>query len=210
MSKFWTFVMIVTVWILSFVEPSGWSLLLHLPEKVNWGILLLSVMLYMLHPLQRISLSKPLAFFLIISFILIPYFMWGSWEGASYLTAFMVVYVISQGTITEKIICYSGITIACLGLMVLFIYATGSLLSGWNDNAMSMTGLFSFLYFSIYLILVKDKGKFWFWNIVTIVYLQLLFSTDCRSGMLFSMIAVAGIIYSRLTKRLLRNSTLFC
>lgn len=119
-----------------------------------------------------------------------------SWQGASYLVSFLTVYIVSQGEITHKVIRYTGLAIAGLGLIILLIYSRGSLLSGWNDNAMSMVGLFSFLYFSIFLILEKGTNKFWIWNIVTFIYIALLFGTECRSGMLFGIMSVVGILFS--------------
>lgn len=131
-----------------------------------------------------------------------------SWQGASYLVSFLTVYIVSQGKITQKVIKYTGLGIAGLGLAILLIYVKGTILSGWNDNSMAMTGLFSFFYFSIYLIGAKGKKKFWFLNIITYSYLVLLLGTDCRSGMLFSIISVIGIIYSKKVEKFLNKRSL--
>lgn len=195
MNQTWTIIVIISIWIISFVEPSGWALLLRLPEKFNEGFLILSIIYFIRYPYRRQNISTSLFWGIIITFVVIPFVKSGSWQGASYLVSFLVVYLVSQGTITSHVIKITGIALAALGLMTLFIYARGSLLSGWNDNAMSMIGLFSFLYYSIFLVLKKDSKKFWQWNIITLFYLQLLFSTDCRSGMLFSMIAVLALLF---------------
>lgn len=197
-----TIFLLILIWILSFVEPSGWAMSLHLPDKVNIAILILSVFFYISAPRNRQRLSPYLIAALLITFIYIPLTQHDSWQGASYLTAFLTVYIVSQGEITRKVIRQSALAIAAGGLIVLLIYSRGTMLSGWNDNAIAMVGLFSFLYFSIFLIQQKGTGKFWAWNIVTLLYLLLLFGTDCRSGMLFSAISVLGIIYQNKTRRL--------
>lgn len=197
-----TIILIISIWIISFVEPSGWALSIHLPEKINNLILVLSIIFYLSSPQKRQQLSPYLVLLLIATFIFIPVSQHNSWQGASYLVSFLIVYIVSQGKITTKVIRYTGLAIAGLGLVILVIYARGSLLSGWNDNAMAMVGLFSFLYFSIFLILKKGSFKFWVWNLITYFYLILLFSTDCRSGMFFGIIAVVGIVYSNKVSRL--------
>ena len=206
MGELRTIIVIILFWILSFVEPSGWSIMLDLPIKANWMIAAMALLLYYKHAETRPEISKKLFWGVIISFIVIPYLYADSFEGASYLVAFLTVYIISTGSITPRIIRLTGLSIAAMGLVVLYIYATGTMLSGWNDNAIAMVGLFSFIYFSIFLIEKKGKRSFWFWNTVTLAYILLLFGTDCRSGMLFTMITVAGIIFSSLAKRLIENS----
>lgn len=202
MGQISTIILIVAIWIISFVEPSGWAQAIHLPEKINIIILILSAMFYFVLPNKRQQIPSSLVLFIVFTFIVIPLVSINSWQGASYLVAFLIVYIVSQGKISPKVIKYSGLIIAGLGLAILLIYVKGSVLSGWNDNAMAMTGLFSFLYFSIYLIETKGKRIFWILNIITYFYLVLLLGLDCRSGMLFSIIAVVGIIYSGKTKKI--------
>ncbi|WP_305156486.1 hypothetical protein [uncultured Muribaculum sp.] len=202
MGEIVTTILIVLVWIISFVEPSGWASSIHLPEKINICILVLSIIFYLFSPQKRQQLSTILVLLLIVSFVFIPVALHNSWQGASYLASLLTVYIVSQGRITSKVIKYTGFSIAVLGLFILFIYTHGTLLNGWNDNAVSMTGLFSLLYFSILLIQKKGSFKFWGWNIITYFYLVLLFGTDCRSGILFGIISVVGILYSRKVIRL--------
>lgn len=196
MGQILTIILIIGFWIISFVEPSGWALMLHLPEKVNILIVTLAAIFYLFSPHNRQKIPKSIGWLIGLTFIGIPLIAAGSWEGASYLVSFLTVYIISQGKITHKVIKYTGLAIAAMGLVVLDIYVNGTILKGWNDNAISMVGLFSFLYFSIYLISTRGKRKFWILNIITYIYLTLLLATDCRSGMLFSIVAVVGIVFS--------------
>ncbi|MDE6217770.1 MAG: O-antigen ligase family protein [Muribaculaceae bacterium] len=205
MTQLATIILTVVVWIISFVGPSGWSESIHLPEKINIAICVSAFIIMLRQRNEGNVISGKLAGAIILTLIIIPFIISGKWEGASYCVALLIVYIFSHCRITTTTIRLSAIIIAGLGLVVLFIYSNGSILSGWNDNAISMVGLFSFIYFSTYLIEIKNSRSFWIWNIVTILYLQLLYHTDCRSGMLFSTLAVICILYSGFTKRKLRN-----
>lgn len=205
MNAFFTYIAIILAWLLSFVEPSGWGQVMHLSDKINWLIVALSIGFWLLDPLRRQKIQPWIFWGLIITFILIPYIRDDSLQGASYLTSFLVVYIFSQARVTSTIIKYTGIAIAGMGLVIMWIYTRGSILSGWNDNAISMVGLFSYIYFAIFLIQKKDDRSFWTWNIVTIIYLWFLFSTECRSGMIFSVLTVVAIIWLNKTKYILSN-----
>lgn len=205
MNQTFTIIFLILVWIISFVEPSGWAMVIHLPEKISWTIALLAGACLLISRNRKLQVPGPLVALLIVTFIFIPVIMADSWEGAEYLVAFLTVYLTAQGTITRKVMAVSGIVIAILGLVVLRIYVFGNILSGWNDNAISMVGLFSFVYFSMFLISKKGTVAFWIWNIVTVLYLWLLFKTECRSGMLFAVVAVVCIVYSRTVKKMLHG-----
>lgn len=206
MNQTFTIIFLILIWVISFVEPSGWAMAIHLPEKISWAIALLAggCLLFARH--RKLQVPGILVLLLIVSFIIIPVIMADSWQGAEYLVAFLTVYLAAQGTITRKVIAVSGIAIAILGIVVLRIYLFGDILSGWNDNAISMVGLFSFVYFSMFLISQKGRSAFWVWNIVTVLYLWLLFKTECRSGMLFAVVAVVCIVYSHTVKKKLHGS----
>lgn len=169
----------------------------------NIAVSIVATVLFVAYPHRRQKISLELLCFTLLTFILIPVLLSGSLDGASYLVSFLVVYIISQGTITRKVIATSGNVIALGGLVILYVYANGDLLSGWNDNSISMMGLFSFIYYSIYILSKKGHKAFWALSIIVILYLQLMFQTDCRSGMLFVVIAVLGIIYSDRTNHIL-------
>lgn len=202
-----TTIIIVLFWLISFVEPSGWAEMVHLANKVNLTIAVLALLFYMRVPAKRLHISTNLFFFVVLSYIVIPFVTTDSEEGMSYLVAFLAMYIVSQGTMVPSAVKYSAIAIGLLGLVVMYIYTKGSLLSGWNDNAISMVGLFSFAYFSIYLIQCRGKKIFWILNIITLCYIQMLFETDCRSGMMFSIVTVICILlYGYLQKFLASNT----
>jgi len=203
-----TFIVITAVWIISFVEPSGYAKSIHLADKINLIIAGVSGALLIVHPKNRQRIPPFLVAGLLVTFIFIPVMFHDSYEGASYLVAFLCVYMVSNGKITRKLVTRSGLVVAMLGLLVMYIYVKGSVLNGWNDNAISMVGLFSFLYFSISLIYLKGTRKFWIYNIITAVYVGLMFETDCRSGILFMLIGLACILYHNFSRKLFAGNRL--
>lgn len=208
MGQYLSITVIILTWLISFVGPSGWAGAHHLPEKINFLIILISTGLFLSNPKNKMYITNTLFFGLALTSVIIPYILSGKWDGATYSISFLVVYIISCCKITAQVIRYSCYAIAGLGIFVLLIYTRGSLLSGWNDNAMAMVGLFSYLYFAIFLISKKGCTSFWIWNIVTIIYLLMLFKTDCRSGMLFSLITVLCIIFSNKSKYFLKKKNI--
>lgn len=208
MGQIKSIIVIVAICLLSFLEQSGWAATVRLPEKVNMIIAIISAIYYFRAPQNRLCISSGFVLLLVLSFIIFPYFLHNSTQGASYLVAFLVVYILSQADITGFVIKYSALIVGGFGLVVLNIFLTGSFLSGWNDNGISMVGLFSFAYFSIFLVLKNGTKQFWLYNVVTLLYLSYLFKMDCRSGMLFSVLIVVCIVFSSTVNHYLNNKSL--
>lgn len=207
MKQAFAVVILVLIWVISFIEPSGWSMMMHLPDKVNTIIYLSALLLFMLRYKSHERMNELLGIIMGIVFVYVPFALSGKWEAANYVTSFLVVYITSNLMISRAVIKYSAIAIGILGLIVMNIYVNGDILSGWNDNNISMVGLFSFIYFSIYLITIRTKKAFWFWNIITAFYISLLFQTSCRSGMLFAITMVVCLFFTNKTRRFFSKST---
>ena len=197
---------IVSIWIISFISPSGFAQAHHLPELIDKLLLFVSVILYFKSRKGVFQLKGLLIFGIILSFILIPLIAYHSWEGASYLVSILIIYCFSKIRFANFEIKYSALIIGALGLGVLAIYCFSNTLSGWNDNAIAMTGLFSFLYYAIYLhTLPKKSWKFLLYNVVTILYAYLLLKTDCRSAALFLIISLITILFQNKTLNIIKK-----
>lgn len=205
MLKALTILFLVLCWVLSFVNSSGWGMMMETPEKTNLIILALVFLSLFRRSKTVIRLDPLLIFGLIATLVAIPIYLTGEWEGLDYFCALILVYVISRYKITASVIKPVCLAYAAGGLIILWIYLNGDILSGWNDNAISMVGLFSYLFFTIFLLLQNSRPKFIAWNIVTVVYLSYLYATDCRSGMVFSALAVACIIFRSRARKLLTH-----
>lgn len=208
MAQIYSIICLISVWLISLLNQSGWASITKFPDKVNLGVLVLSVYYYLRRPETRLDISSKLVFGIILTFIVIPYLTVNSLEGASYLISFLIVYVVSQFKITETVVKYTAYIIGILGLGVLYDYTRGGFFAGWNDNAMSMVGLFSFIYFTIYLIQEKGTKLFWIFNIVTVIYIAMLQKCDCRSGILFSMLTVVAIIFNHISEKYLQRKNI--
>lgn len=205
MLKALTILFLVICWILSLVNTSGWGMMMATPEKTNLLILVLAFLSLFRKTKTVIRLDPLLIFGLIATLVAIPIYLTGKWEGPDYFCALILVYVISRYKITASVIKPVCLAYAAGGLIILWIYLNGDILSGWNDNSISMVGLFSYLFFTIFLLLQNSRPKFIAWNIVTVVYLSYLYATDCRSGMVFSALAVACIIFRSRARKLLTH-----
>lgn len=205
MLKALTILFLVLCWILSLVNTSGWGMMMATPEKTNQLILALAALSLFRRSKTVIRLDPLLIFGLIATLVAIPIYLTGEWEGLDYFCALILVYVISRYKITASVIKPVCLAYAAGGLIILWIYLNGDILSGWNDNSISMVGLFSYLFFTIFLLLQNSRPKFIAWNIVTVIYLSYLYATNCRSGMVFSALAVACIIFRSRARKLLTH-----
>lgn len=205
MLKAFTILFLVLCWILSLVNTSGWGMMMATPEKTNQLILALAALSLFRRSKTVIRLDPLLIFGLIATLVAIPIYLTGEWEGLDYFCALILVYVISRYKITASVIKPVCLAYAAGGLIILWIYLNGDILSGWNDNSISMVGLFSYLFFTIFLLLQNSRPKFIAWNIVTVIYLSYLYATNCRSGMVFSALAVACIIFRSRARKLLTH-----
>lgn len=206
MSNILNVILLTAFWALSFVNNSGWAESVKLPEYTTWFVIIVSLYLFLFRRRRDLCRNQQaINVGLVLTIIVIPFLVSDKWDGAGYFQAFMVTYLVSYCKITQWVVTRTCLIVGLLGIVILWIYINGSVLSGWNDNAIAMTGLFSFLFFSIFLISLKSNKEFICWNIVTVIYLVMLFQTDCRSGMLFAVLAVAAIYFQKTTRKILQK-----
>lgn len=180
---------IVLCWIFSFVNVSGWGVLMRTPEKMCWIILIWT--LYLMGIKGRRFLPKfggVHLFGILLFFILIPFIISGKFDGALYLFAFLTIFCFSNINISEKELSVSSWIIGGLGLGLITIYARTEILSGWNDNGIAMQCLFSFIYFSVYFNTASKKWqRFLGWG-VAFLYVMMINGTESRGALLFMLV----------------------
>lgn len=201
-------IVVILVWGFSFVNPSGLGQMYDSSTKMFWLI-----GLWYLFSLRRRVTSLPyngrnreLAFFTIFSFILLPLVVKGSWEGFTYLLTVPFVFCFAQKIIGIRFINISAYIVAGLGGVILLIYSRSEILSGWNDNAISMYGLFSFLYYSICLYGSLSKKEKYIGLAISVFFIYVLMNaTNSRSGIIFIFLSVfmayRGAIYRSMLMR---------
>ena len=193
MKKGFNIVLIVLVWALSLINASGWGITYDTPTKTNYAIAIWFFYVYLRKSRSRLFKKHGgLVFFTILSFVILPLITANSWEGLCYLMMVPLVYCFSQQTISQSVLELSGYIVAALGIMVLYVYSRTEVLSGWNDNHISMIGLFSYIFYSITLYGNMTGRKLTIGLAISAFYvISLLENTNSRSVFVFIVSAVA-------------------
>jgi len=205
-------VFVVLVWAFTTINTSGWGIA-HNTENITVFVIIGWFLITQGKSQTKLPIggsNQFLSLFTFLSFILLPLFSQGSWEGATYLSMILLVYCFSQQNVTDRFIVFSGYIMALLGLGVLFVYTRTELLSGWNENQIGMIGFYCYMY---YLISMSGKMSFKKATIgiaITVVYTSLLFLTKSRSVLLFIIIAIFVFYFESGIKSFFRSkSSLF-
>lgn len=111
-------------------------------------------------------------------------------EAFDYLWVFMLVYLLSDLHLNNRILFYISVGYCAAGLFILYIFNYSSILSGWNENSIAMLGMHSFLVFLISFFDSKSIRDKMVVVVVTIVCARMLDVTNSRSGMLFLIIGM--------------------
>lgn len=198
---------IVLTWVLTMVNPSGLGITYDTPGKTNMliGIWCVCFMLTKRCFLKVITTNSILVFFTLLSFVLLPLLTVGSKDGLSYLMMVPLVYCFSEQKVTERVMLFSGYIIAGLGIFVLLVYTRTGILSGWNDNHISMIGLFSYIYYSISLYGNMTGRKVTIGLAISLLYIVLLSYTNSRSGMIFVVLSVILAYWNSWYREFLTN-----
>lgn len=194
---------IILAWVLSMVNTSGLGLAYNTPVVTNVLILIwLSFFVKKKVLLKYIIINPFLTFFTVLSFIILPLVTSHSYEGLSYLMMLPMVYCFSGQRVSDKLMTFSGYIVAVLGLSVLYIYANTDMISGWNENQISMIGLFSYIFYSISLYGNMSGRKFTIGLVVSLLYVTMLLNADSRSSAIFVVLAMvlaySGDIFRKL------------
>lgn len=192
MRKYFNIITIVLVWIFSVINTSGWGIANDTPTKTNIFIIFW-FFIVSCKSVQKLPVSKNrgLFIFTLLSFVLLPVVIAGSWEGFTYLLMVPFVYCFSQLKFTEKDFVLWGYIVCALGWLVLMLYTRTEILSGWNDNQIAMIGLFSYIFYSITLYGKMSGRKLTIGLIVSAMYvITLIQKTESRSALFFVIFSV--------------------
>ncbi len=199
---------IMLVWTSMVINPSGLGIAYYTPEITQIIIVIFALLKWQKIHKQRVSgitpYSNSFAWVLVIfSFVLLPLLTAQSINGLQYLTAFMVIYIYANTRITQRTMAVSGLAVAIGGLFILGVYSFTDILKGWNDNAISILGIFSFFFYGISIYGQLSRRKIIEFVIISLLYIAALFSTASRGGMIFIVIAVLVLIYRDKLKRIM-------
>ncbi len=198
-----TFIITILFWALSMVNTSGLGETYNTPTKTFFLLVILYLVVKMkTHvPLPITGKNRSIFYLAILSFVILPVIFKGDWDGFTYLLTALLVYVFSQQKITTKFIFYSGYVVAGLGAFIMLVYSRTYMLGGWNDNQISMIGLFSYLYYAISLFGNMSGRKLTIGLVVSLFFFSILTSaTKSRSGAIFIFLSVVAAYWPTIVR----------
>lgn len=186
--------LIILFWCFSLVNESGWGSMMHTPDKMNYLILAWTGLLILGQKKYIPNLNAGLRLLMFIIFVFVAYLVSHKWDGASYAIAFLTVYCFSNVKLNQKELAVTAFTIGLLGAGLITIYQSTAILSGWNDNAIAMLTLYSFIFFSIHINEIQSKFfRCLYWGIAVWYLLQIL-NTDSRGAAVFMVLMMVLLL----------------
>lgn len=199
---------VILFWFLSFVNHSGYGIAHALPTKTYWLLGILFLYTYTKdnttnNPIKR---NSKVAFLSIFSFVLLPVIFKQSWDGFQYILTAALVYFLSTLQISKSFINKACTIIGGLGAVLMLIYTRTEILLGWNDNELSMIGLFSYLFFSIFLYGNMEGRKLTIGLLATAFFIFVITSkTDSRSGAIFIILSAVFAYFPTFAKNIVQS-----
>ncbi|MCC8036629.1 MAG: hypothetical protein LIP02_00605 [Bacteroidales bacterium] len=192
-------ILIIIYYCLFIINQSGYGMALH-TYNYTWEAtaILLAIMACGYYRLGRTLQPALMRGFMLLltAVVMIPWICGQEVsQGLSYLSVFLVTLLFAALTYPPKILRIASFIIGGMGLIILWIYANDNILSGWNDNAIAMIGLFSYLFFAIFL--YDKRLPMWVKIAVTVLYFMFLWKTNCRSAHLIMILAVLLYYFQR-------------
>lgn len=207
-SFLYTFIMI-GLWIVNLFNDTGLGAVYHTTERARIIIYVVFIFIaiwnfihnrYYIDTHDVMILGGMSVFFVIISLIQGQGMM-----GIYYISAFVLIYILSKIGVTRKAVVMTGIAYLIMGLAILYIYDFGTALSGWNPNTIGMIALYSYLFFLIpFYNTEKVLRSKLILIAVTILYIVLIEPTASRSCTLFAATAALLALSSILRKLVIR------
>lgn len=198
-------VIMVVLWILNLFNGTGLGSAFQTTERARLLIYFIFFIIVITNARRNIKLIYYPIIGMSLFFMALSYLKGYNYMGLHYVSSFMLVYILSKLRVNFKAVRLTGIAYAVMGMLVLFIYDFGSLLSGWNGNSIGMIGLYSYLVFLIPLYDVKSFNSKIVIIAITALYAFLIGPTDSRSSILF---AILGVLFalSILPRRLITGT----
>lgn len=177
--------------VFSILNTSGLGIAYGTPEKTNIFIALLFYIILSKKEISKIyNTNSQVVLFTILSFVIFPLLLSNSWDGFTYLMMIPLVYCFSKQKVNEVLMLLSGYIVAAIGIFIMYVYTKTEILSGWNDNHISMIGLFSYAYYSISLYGNLTGRKLTIGVSISVLFVIMLNSTNSRSATIFILLAL--------------------
>ena len=107
---------------------------------------------------------------------------------------FLITFILSKTSPNKKAIRMTAIAYGVLGLFILYVYGYTDTLKGWNENAIAIIGLFSFLVFCIPFYGMREWRSFVMMPLIGAAYVFLILPTGSRSCILMIVIQLLLVL----------------
>ena len=212
MNNIFAIIIMTLLWVVNIFNGTGLNEVYHVTDIAKYTVIVLAAatMLLSLGNKNKRQVEKKSIF--VFTGVILVFFISAAARGYAseclgYIWVYMLIYLIGQLSISSKAFYIIGLIYGFLGAFVLVIYDYGSVLSGWNENAIAMIGMHSYLIFIIPFF--KDSRTYTNKIIIiaaTALFAFLLAPTQSRSGTLFLIIEAAFAMKLIKPKVLVRGS----
>lgn len=201
----------IILWLFNLFNGTGLGFLYHTTEILMFLCLVLTSVLVIgeINYVGKFKCNKNLIFSLVVlGFIALgsSFFRGFLKSTIDFLWIYLLIYLLNRIKLKEKNLKQICNVYGVLGVGLLYIFNYTQLLSGWNENTISMIALYSYLFF-----LLPNYGKKNFFRksyvlIISVIYLVILAETDSRAAMLFSIVAFLLAIFNSKSNIVNRNN----
>ena len=195
MRNWFRIAIVFLLWIVHLFTGTGLDTVYHVTQYTRWAVLAVSAATLLAKTAQARKLPVERKRFLIFGGMVVLFFASSiihsvGGQPVHYLWVFLLVYLLSQLSFTEKDFFWIGLSYGTAGFVVLLLFSQSRVFSGWNENSIAMISVFSFLVLLIPL--YKERSR---WSKVRIVVLTVLFAvfvnpTNSRASILFLAVGV--------------------
>ena len=189
--------LLTMLWIINLINGTGLNEVYHITTIAQIVVMILSACMILIKVEKKRKLLVRTSDFYIFGgmtflFLFSSYVNGNGFQAINYLWMYLLVFLIAQMSINEKVFMWTSLIYGVLGLAILVIYDYGTVLQGWNENSIAMIGMHSFLMLIVpFYNRVNSLRNKCILIIVAIMFAFLLLPTNSRSGILFLMIGTA-------------------
>lgn len=189
---------IIIIWIISLFNGTGIGTVYHTTDYSDYIIIMLAVSLFLLRGQFKIERTLFITYLgLFLLFVCVPWIKGYGIRNWQYICSFILIYTLSQVNVKKLGLYYGGLAAGGLGIVILYVYNYGTVLSGWNANNIAMIGVFSYLIFLIGFFNTENYWSLLILLIVTGYYYKMMEPTDSRSCQLVIILSVVAMFLIR-------------
>ncbi len=182
------------VWLVALLYQAGIGTVYGVYDKAK--LLVYALVLYEIVWTKRWRKINRTSFLLILAILMIclyTSYLYGH-HILDYIWLYFLIPLIGKMKIQEVPLRMVAILYGILGMVVLFLYNYGTVFSGWNTNSIAMLAFFSSAVMIMAFNETRNLRVLFFLLLYFVVYYQWTEALNSRSGLLFTIIMLAGVL----------------